>query len=494
MRISTAALLAARTFQTRPRRTLILLLGFGLGVAVMIALLAVGDALLLQAQDRDVVSGGDLVLVPAGIDPEVLKVGAVTGMFLSIPNARFLVRQVLLGPRFAQTIAAASPEITDKLVYVRTRNAIQPARASGAIPSAASRSGSALALAGATWKDTARDHDWLAPSPAAVLESIDRFHRPVPGPAGRSWAEWWYFNFTGSNGLYGYISFIADRERRVLVSVTMRRPDGRMLRWQETHDDGVLPIVGTSDGGVLSSTGTTYRAGPHRIDLRDGRYDIHLAAREFSADLRFRPVPHLYFPPVEWEAGTFRSGYVVPALRASVAGAVRLGAEVIRVNGVGYHDHNWGVWQAVTWEWGAASSPQVALLAGLVRHPSLQAQEMLVTVHAVADGRAGMLGILRAGAPILSDWRLLPQPAQARPAPETRVPAGLRVPGRLRYQAANDAGDHLDVEITSDDVMATPIGRHIFLQIRGYYKVTGRVGGQMVNFTSHGFAETFVPK
>lgn len=482
MRISTAALLAARTLQTRPRRTLVLLVGYGLGVAVMIALLAVGDALLMQAQDRDVVSGGDLVLLPAGIDPEALKVGAVTGMFLSIPNARFLVRQVLMGPRYAQAVAAASPEIVDKLIYVRTRDGIQPARASGALPSAAGRAGSALALPDVPWRDSAEDQAWAAPSAAAVLEEIDRFHRPVPGPAGRSWAEWWYFNFVNPDGLYGYVSFIADRERRVRVSVTVRHPGGRLMRWEETHAGGVLPFAGR-----------TFRAGPHRIDLRKGTYEIHLAREGFSADLSVRPTPHFYFPPVELQAGAFRSGYVVPALRAEVTGVMRLGAETFHLNATGYHDHNWGVWQAVTWEWGTASSPEFALLAGLVRHPSLRTEEMLVTLHAVAGGRAGVLGILRATAPILSDWRAAPpEGPQAAPVPRGRV-ASLRVPGRLRYRAANDAGDRLDVEVTGDDVVATPIGPRVFLQIHGRYTVEGIVGGRPVKFAAKGFAETFVP-
>lgn len=472
MKISTAALLAWRTFGTRPRRTAVLLLGFGVGVAVMIALLAVGDALLVQAQDRSVVSGGDLVILPAGIDPEVLKVSAVTGMFLSLPNARFLVRQVVMGPRFGQSVEAASPEITGKLVYVRTRNGIFAARASAAIPSAAARSRSALAIDDPKWSDTQADRDWIAPSGARVLEEIDRFHKPVSGPEGRTWAEWWYFNFATPDGHFGYVSFIADRQRRVLVSVALTRPGGRTTRWQETHANGTLPLMGT-----------TYRAGPHMIELRGGVYHVRLARPGYVADLQFRPVPHLYFPPVEWQAGAFRSGYVVPGLRTSVTGEVRLGADTIRVDGTGYHDHNWGVWQAVTWEWGTASTPEFALLAGLVRHRSLAAQEMLVTLHGQDGGRSGLLAILRGSAPVSSEWR---------DGPKIRgVP--LRVPGRLQYAAANDAGDRLTVEITPTDIAATPVEKHVFLQMRGGYKVRGQIGGRSVAFTTQGFAETFLP-
>ena len=32
-----------------------------------------------------------------------------------------------------------------------------------------------------------------------------------------------------------------------------------------------------------------------------------------------------------------------------------------------YHDHNWGVWRGVTWEWGAARAGEYTLLYGRVQ-------------------------------------------------------------------------------------------------------------------------------
>ena len=62
----------------RPGRALFLLGGYSLGVAVMVVLLAVGEAMLEQAKDRALVGGGDVVLVPAGISPEMLRAGGAT--------------------------------------------------------------------------------------------------------------------------------------------------------------------------------------------------------------------------------------------------------------------------------------------------------------------------------------------------------------------------------------------------------------------------------
>ena len=114
-------LLARRSLGVRPGRTLLFLSGFALAVGVMIALLSVGEAIVGQARDKDLVGGGDLVLVPEGSDVDVLKLGGVTAMFATSPNARFVSRQLLRGPRFADAIAEASPAWAGRPVFLRAR-------------------------------------------------------------------------------------------------------------------------------------------------------------------------------------------------------------------------------------------------------------------------------------------------------------------------------------------------------------------------------------
>src|SRR5262245_55103461 len=104
-----AWLLLRRTFAGRPKRTILFLIGYALATAVMITLLSVGEAVLLQSQDKDILGGGDLILVPQGIDIESLKVGGVQAMYYTIPQARFVVRQILQGSRFGDEIASVSP-------------------------------------------------------------------------------------------------------------------------------------------------------------------------------------------------------------------------------------------------------------------------------------------------------------------------------------------------------------------------------------------------
>ncbi len=473
MSITAAALLVWRMFQTRPRRTIVLLVGYGLGVAVMVALLAVGDALLVQAQDKDIVSGGDVVVLPEGIDPEVLKVGGVAGMFLAIPNARYFVRQVLLGPRFADTIVAVSPEMTDKLIYVRTPRGVQAALARADLPSRARQARTVTAIGSPEWTDTLDDRAWITPDPAHTLADYDQFHRPPSGAAGKSWSEWWYFNFAGADGLYGYLTFAVDQREQALIRVAVRLPSGRLVRWSEGQPASAVPRGGSS-----------FRAGAQSVVLANGSYHIHLIHGDFLADLQVAPIPGLEFPPVERRVGTFQSGYVAPSLRADVTGHLQAGAERIAVHGVGYHDHNWGLWEKVTWEWGTASNATYALLAGLIYHPSLVGQEMFVSLYGAAPDHPGVLAVLRASVPLLDAWHDVPFGAGR---------GLLRVPGRVQYRAINEADDQLNVEIIVDDVLATPVERVAFLQLRGRYRLTGTVGGRAISAEMPGFAETFVP-
>ena len=128
-------ILARRNLTLRPWRSALLLGGFGLGVGVMIVLLAIGEALLTQARDERLVGGGDITVLPDGIDVEVMKTGGVGGLFFSIDNARFIYRQLLAAPRLAADVRAVAPQIDGKLLYLRTPRGELAVRAAGEIPS-----------------------------------------------------------------------------------------------------------------------------------------------------------------------------------------------------------------------------------------------------------------------------------------------------------------------------------------------------------------------
>src|SRR5829696_8984979 len=147
-------LLAVRNLTLKPLRSLFLLFGFSMGVAVMIVLLSIGEALLDQSRDERLVGGGDVTVLPEGVDVEVLKTGGLGGMFFSIDRARFVHRQVLASPRSAGLVRAAAPQIEGKLLYLRTAGGREvPVRAGADIPSLTRAVGAAPKLVAGTWED-----------------------------------------------------------------------------------------------------------------------------------------------------------------------------------------------------------------------------------------------------------------------------------------------------------------------------------------------------
>ena len=512
-------LLAWRSLADRPRRSLLLLVGYGIGVAVMIALLSVGDALLAQARDRDLVAGGDVVLLPEGVDPSVLKVNGVTDLSFTIQQAGFITREILLGPRFADAIAAASPQITARQIYVRARGRVVPAIASAGIPSLDEAAGVTARVPDAG--DTLRDRAWLAPTPGVLIDRIDRFHRP-PQAARSTWAEWDYFNFIDpATGAYGYLTILAGGQGRGAVLLRIKRP-GRAV------EDIVIPAAVRP--GDLGFDSADQRIGPARVHNAGGRYHVTVTDPRAHVDLWLSPDPGFYLPPGETAGDTVISGYVVPAVRGRVRGEIRTRETSLRFErAAGYHDHNWGTWRGVTWEWGAAAGETAAgaiLYGGLhvagseagvggrpaalfvwARPPALtrsgQRASSSVPAHApgttTTSGPPGaFLAAMTVSAIRYGGWHAGP------------VLEGRRVPAPADVTIEASAGaDHISVHIRVVDALASIAGLGgpsgptpraapgapavAFLQLRGAAQVRGVVDGRPVAFAGPAAAETFVP-
>ncbi len=81
-----------------------------MGVSVMIVLLSIGEAMVTQAKDERLVGGGDVTVLPEGIDIEVMKTGGLGGLYFSIANARWLYLQLLAAPRLRRhSVRAVAP-------------------------------------------------------------------------------------------------------------------------------------------------------------------------------------------------------------------------------------------------------------------------------------------------------------------------------------------------------------------------------------------------
>jgi len=132
--------LAFRHLWVRKLRSMFLLFGFAIGVGVMVVLLSVGEAMVDQSRDVSLVGGGEITVLPQGIDVEAMRTGGLGGMFFAIDRARFLTRQVIGGPRHSALVRAVAPAIEGKLLYVcKAAAECHPSavRAGGEIPSRA---------------------------------------------------------------------------------------------------------------------------------------------------------------------------------------------------------------------------------------------------------------------------------------------------------------------------------------------------------------------
>jgi len=491
-----AWLLAWRSLCDRPRRTLLLLVGYGIGVAVMIALLSVGEALLAQAQDRDLVAGGDLVLLPEGIDPSVLKVNGVTGLYLAIQQAGFVTREVLRGPRFGPEISAAAPQIDGRQVYVRARGTILPASASAGIPSLdrAARATAAVPEA----RDSAADRAWASPAPRDLADRLDRFHRPPSGKHS-AWAEWDYFNFVDpGSGAYGYITLLAGGEARGAVLVRLRGK-GRPA------EDFTIPA--TIRAGDLRFDGAEQRIGPARVRVDDGRYHVTVDDHRLRANLWLTPDAGYYLPPGEFTEGDLVSGYVVPVVRGWISGEIRTAHATLHlVQAPAYHDHNWGTWTGVTWDWGEVSGAGGAVLYGglhLDRAHTGGGRPRALFLWAAArqdggDRTGGFLAALPVQSINYAGWH----PGPVLDGRQIEVPDSVTI-------NAGRGGDLVRVRFRVRDALAATAGQtapsrrpgvsrgegatNAFLQLRGEADVRGTLDGAVFEFTGLGAAETYVP-
>jgi hypothetical protein len=242
----------------------------------------------------------------------------------------------------------------------------------------------------------------------------------------------------------------------------------------------------------------------HVVVLPDGDYEVRAAAREDSGSgsmasiaLRVHPAPYAYFPGVAMGSGGFVSGYTVTALRASATGTVCVDDRCEQMSDAqSYHDHNWGVWRGVTWDWGASRAGAYTFLYGRVYPRDSTASIPPVLVYVVDS--LGFRAVFRPRMISYDDSRTV-----------STASGLLRVPSRARFEDAR-GDDTLRVEIIVKDAIATdtrpqrrakseergdPLGsekaRPYFVQMKGTARISGRLNGQPLSGTGTGFFETY---
>ena len=464
--------LALRALAARPIRSAVLAGGFGLGIGVMANLLGIGEVILEQARSPDLVGGGDVVVWGAGDRVE---------------NARFLLSSVLSDGPLGERVVAASPSARESLYLVRDDGSTRRIWARGGIPSLERALGDRETAPVAAWTDAPGDERWTRPDAASLLHSMDRFHAvPLGTPWDDSWAEWMYFNGRAGE-LRFYLTFFTgpfDEHglRTAGVRLQLER-DGEIVNYGAARALSEETLLATAP--ELELAGNTIRLEGLRyvIDLAlfDERLPVTgLRAPDLTGRVVLEAVPGRSMPPMVLKgAGGWLSGYTVPVLGGAVEGALLVGGETLTLDGGrGYHDHNWGFWEGVTWQWGQVEHDELSLVYGRVHPPAGIADPERVPGVLAALGSDGPLGY---ATHVTID---------EQDDPLTGRPAALSVEARGRSL-------NLRMEMTPDSAERTRMGDRLFgagrdfYQMRGEFRVSGRLNGRDIDFTRPGSAETF---
>jgi len=457
--------LALRSLTAHPVRSGVLSVGFGAGVAVMAILLGVAQIVLQQAQSPDLVGGGDVVI----------RVGR------QIPAA-LLLSGTLQADGLRTRIATAAPTQTADLYLSKGDKRIRVA-GRGGVPSLERALGDRETSGIDAWRDTEADRAWTHGDPAAALRQIDRFHPIADAPAwADSWAEWLYFNGRAADARF-YLTFL----------VGPRTPDGRraagvrlqLQRGDRTDNYDTSALV--TDADVATAPDLTIGASSVRLDGR--RYRIHLdltgtRGARVTGDVSLEGAPGRLVPPIEMlGAKGWRTGYVAPVMSGTLSGAITVspagsaGAQTIALDGTGYHDHNWGFWKGVSWQWGQAQHEGMSVVYGRVFPPAEAADR---------DRLPGFVGVLGPDGPLgfATNVRIEEtNAADGQPARITVRALGTGVNLTLRFDVAS---------AVTTRMAQGPLANNVnFLQLQGRYTVSGRAAGQTLDFTTSGAAETF---
>jgi hypothetical protein len=493
-------ILARRNLTLRPWRSALLLGGFGLGVGVMIVLLAIGEALLTQARDERLVGGGDVTILPEGIDVEVLKTGGVGGLFFSISNARFLDRQLLSSPRYERDVKAVAPQIVDKLLYLRTADGRErPVRATGELPSRSAIVGAVPALAAGRWEDDEFDRRWRSPTAAELRADIDHFHLAPRDAANRdSWAEWHYFNvLSPDRRRWAFLSFILggavpDGQWGGQVLLTLHEQGKPARRFSANSPKESIE---------LSTWNANLRVGDGTVTVDSaGRYVVHARTRgekgegEATVDLIVSPSTGAYLPGAALGGVGFVSGYAAAGLRAEATGTLCVRDACERLAGAqAYHDHNWGVWRGVTWEWGAARAGSYTFLYGRVTPPDSANGDTPLFVYLVDS--LGFRTLFRPRRIDYVDDRIVRAENADLHVPSRAVFADIRGDDTLRVELTIEdaaASDTRQANVERGEPLAgRALARPYFIQMKGTARLSGRVGGSPVRGEGSGFFETY---
>ncbi|MEO7823189.1 MAG: hypothetical protein ABIS15_06255 [Gemmatimonadaceae bacterium] len=399
-----------------------------------------------------------------------------------------------------------APQIEGRILYAGVPDgSVYVVHALGEIPAANEAVGAAAEVTEGSWQNDDGDRRWIAPTLAELRHEIDRFHIPATTLANRdTWAEWHYFNVLSRSGKrWVFISFIVGGdvtgdEWGGNVGITVREQEGRTRRFAARIDRSNVRFSTTSADLVFGDSRVTV--------LPNGDYRVVARAREEGGSaaidiaMTVTPVAHAYFPGISMGSGDFVSGYTVPALRATATGNLCIDAVCETLAAAqAYHDHNWGVWKGVTWEWGAARAGDYTFLYGRVHSPDTTASVPPVLIYLIDS--LGFRGVFRPRAISYEDRRTISVGGRAVAVPSRAVLFDERDGDTLRIELSIEDAIGTDMRLQRREVVGISADagdarvveekNPYFIQMKGTARISGRLDREVIAGTGTGFFETF---
>jgi hypothetical protein len=157
-------------------------------------------------------------------------------------------------------------------------------------------------------------------------------------------------------------------------------------------------------------------------------------------------------------------------------GVLRIGGDrLVFDDATGYHDHNWGFWEGVRWQWGQVAHDDLSIVYGRVFPPPEVADQARIPGFLAALGPDGLLGY------------------------STNVAIDDTTGGRVDVRATRGLDLHLTLSVdetvrTAMQMVTLGNGQPMhFLQLGGVFHVKGKVADREIDFMNRGSAETFQP-
>src|SRR5581483_4740883 len=294
-----------------------------------------------------------------------------------------------------------------------------PVSATGGVPSREKAVGDPEA-AWPAWQDGPEDAAWVHPDAGAVLRAMDRFHAVPEGrPEDDSWAEWLYFNGRTPDGRTRvYVTFLVGAPpdgaaARGAPAAPATRPAGVRLQLEHDGRATAYSAAGLVDAASVLASAPDLDIAGNRVRLEGSTYVIALnvaaegparqggssqsgsaRARRLTGTLRLAAAEGRSVPPATVRgAGGWVTGYTVPVLAGRMDGVLEADGTTVRFDGApGYHDHNWGFWKGVSWQWGQVAHEDLSIVYGRVFPPSDVADPRRMPGFLVVLGPEGLLG------------------------------------------------------------------------------------------------------